>query len=424
MSNADPRIMLYSHDTYGLGHLRRSLSIASQLSKDFPTASQLLVSGSAISGAFGMPDRFDVIKLPSLTKRKNGGYKARSLPLSISQVIHWREQMILQAALSFQPDLLLVDKTPAGVQEELLPTLQYLKSWRPETRLVLGMRDVEDGPEATQAEWEAGNVRRLHENIYDCILLYGQREIFDPVVEYDMSDSARRKLIPVGYLGRVAPVKSRDAVRHELGTGNRSLIVVTVGGGGDGFGLLDTVIEALQMKSGALSEAHVVMVTGPLMARGKRELIRSAVQFDRLTLLEFTPDLISYMAAADLVVGMGGYNTVREALSLQTRLLVVPRIHPRIEQLLRAQRLAERGMLRFLIPDELSPQRLAEEVELSLSTPIPAMSLDFDGLERVSQVIANLLAGNFPANWDFDLQAKFPAPKTLESVLLRETRSL
>ena len=413
MSVAQPRIMLYSHDTYGLGHLRRTLSIATQFAQDFPTASQLIVTGSTVAGAFDVPNHSDIIKLPSLSKRRDGRYKARSLPLSLSQTIHWRQQMILQATIAFQPDLLLVDKSAAGVQDELLPTLRHLKTWCPETRLVLGMRDIEDSPNATKAEWDAGGIRHLHDEIYDCILLYGQREIFDPVVEYEMSVSAHGKLVSVGYLGRVEPALSEESIRNELKIGDRPLIVIAAGGGGDGFDLLKTYMDALKAENNVLSGAHTVMVTGPLMAKRKRALLRNQAQFENLTLLEFTPHLVSYMAAADLVVSMGGYNTVREALSLRTRLLVVPRTRPRVEQLIRAERLAGRDVLRFLIPDELTPQRLADEIQKSLSMPCPSVDLDFGGLENVSQVIASLLMGNLPTGWGLALKHDLPIMESM-----------
>ena len=44
--SAKPRILLYSHDTYGLGHLRRSLTIANQLAVDVKKSHQLLITGS------------------------------------------------------------------------------------------------------------------------------------------------------------------------------------------------------------------------------------------------------------------------------------------------------------------------------------------------------------------------------------------
>ncbi|MBI4771704.1 MAG: glycosyl transferase family 28, partial [Chloroflexi bacterium] len=101
MPSFRPRIMLYSHDTYGLGHLRRTLAIAHQLASDLPHASQLLLTGSMVAGAFSLPPHLDLIKLPALSKHNDGRYKARALPLSLAQTVAWREQMILQAALSF-----------------------------------------------------------------------------------------------------------------------------------------------------------------------------------------------------------------------------------------------------------------------------------------------------------------------------------
>ena len=401
LSSPRPRVMLYSHDTYGLGHLRRSLTIAAQLSRDIPEASQLLITGSIVPGAFGLPEGVDMVKLPALTKHSDGRYASRILPLQLSEITAWRSQMIEQAALAFRPDLLLVDKSAAGVKRELVPTLRYLKSQSPQTRLVLGMRDIEDSPEATRAEWDADGVTELLEEVYDWILLYGERAVFDPVAEYNLPDKIQRKLIPVGYLGRAQPARSRLDVRRELGADQRALILVTVGGGGDGARLIEIYLQAL--RDGALDPSAVksVIVTGPLMAKGKRTDLRSAADIENVTLLEFTHELSSYMAAADLVVSMAGYNTVREALSLQKRLLLVPRTKPRVEQLIRARRLASRGLARFLIPDELSPQRLAQEIQSSLTLPPPTVDLDFNGVETASNIIANLLAGSTPAGWEF-----------------------
>jgi predicted glycosyltransferase len=265
-----------------------------------------------------------------------------------------------------------------------------LKTCQPETRLVLGMRDIEDDPEATRAEWEANGTRALHEEVYDCLLLYGERRVFDPVREYRMSPTAAAKLVPCGYLGGAQPVRSRQAVRRELDTGDRPLIVVTAGGGGDGFTLLQAYLEALASDS-TLCGVHSLVVTGPLMARRKRDLLRSAAYPDHLSFVEFTPDLVSYLAAADLVVSMAGYNTVCELLSLGVRALLVPRVRPRLEQRLRAERLAERGLARVLLPTDLTPKRLAAAIQATLASPPPRVRLDLNGLARVSVALAQFL---------------------------------
>jgi predicted glycosyltransferase len=305
--------------------------------------------------------------------------------------MNWREQMILQAAERFEPDLVLVDKVPGGVQRELLPTLRSIKTWYPKTRLVLGMRDIEDDPATTIAEWEASGARPLHDEIYDSILLYGLREIFDPVREYGMSEKSAAKLIECGYLGRNIHTRSPEAVRRELDAANRPLIVVTTGGGGDGFELIKTFLDARSSAS-HLRDAACLVVTGPLMPRGKRDLLRTATRADNLMFIEFTPDLLSYLAAADLVVSMAGYNTVCEILSLGARSLLIPRVRPRQEQQLRAERLAERGLAGVILPDDLTAESLAKAIESAMNLPAPHTLLDLGGLPRVSRAIANLLA--------------------------------
>jgi hypothetical protein len=102
--------------------------------------------------------------------------------------------MILQAVTNFQPDLVLVDKVAAGVQGELLPALRYLRAYSPQTRLVLGMRDIEDSPEITRREWAANGTPQL------------------------LSPDVRRN--PA--LWRAKPLRSRHRLRHAASGGRQA----------------------------------------------------------------------------------------------------------------------------------------------------------------------------------------------------------
>lgn len=385
-----PKILLYSHDTYGLGHLRRSLSIAGQIARDIPQAHQLLITGSMVAGAFDLPPRLDIIKLPALSKRSNGRYKARVLPQTLRQTIAWREQMILQAVANFQPDLVLVDKVANGVQGELLPALRYLRAYAPHTRLVLGMRDIEDSPEVTRREWAASNTPDLQAHLYDAILLYGEQTLFDPVTAYGMTPTAAAKIIPCGYLRRATRTRLAADVRRELGTGDQPLVVITVGGGGDGYNILKTYLEMLQQAPAPLS-AHSLLVTGPLMPQGKREALRRMAAELPVSFIEFTTDLDSYLAAADLMISMAGYNSVCELLSLNQRALLIPRGHTRAEQRIRATLLAERGQAHLLLPEELTPNNLRQAIAAALGAPRPTPAINLNGLENIGRAIKGLL---------------------------------
>lgn len=389
-----PRILLYSHDTYGLGHLRRNLLIAQKIAQDIPGSHQLLLTGSMVAGAFGLPPRLDMVKLPALSKRSSGQYKSRTLPLTLKQALTWREQIILQAVINFKPHLVLVDKVAAGVHGELLPALRHLKTWSPDTKLVLGMRDIEDEAEVTKREWLERGTHGLLNEVYDRILLYGQRDLFDPIYSYDMSLLAATKLKECGYLRRDIVARNSAVVRRELDLGGKPLVVVTVGGGGDGYEIVKTYLDMIS--ANPHPPYHSLIVTGPLMPRAKRKSLRRTAMDESVTLMEFTPDLTSYLKTADLIVSMAGYNTVCEILSLRKRALLIPRARVRAEQRIRATSLAERGLTRLLLPEELTPDRLASEIGAALKAPRPKETLNLDGLQRVSQLIAAMLSEEPP----------------------------
>src|SRR5688572_9871669 len=94
VSRRAPRILLYSHDTFGLGHIRRTLSIAWGLAAALPRASLLCLTGSPRAHAFPMPDCMDYLKLPAVTKDAKGRYVSRASNLSFRRVLAMRSEVI------------------------------------------------------------------------------------------------------------------------------------------------------------------------------------------------------------------------------------------------------------------------------------------------------------------------------------------
>ncbi|MCB1428388.1 MAG: hypothetical protein KDJ66_04570, partial [Nitratireductor sp.] len=68
------RILMYSHDTFGLGHLRRCRTIAHAIVERFKGVNVIIISGSQIAGAFDFRARVDFVKIPSVIKLYNGEY--------------------------------------------------------------------------------------------------------------------------------------------------------------------------------------------------------------------------------------------------------------------------------------------------------------------------------------------------------------
>jgi predicted glycosyltransferase len=346
------------------------------------------VTGSPLAHRFRFPPAADYIKLPSVRKVAAGRYESRYLGLSFAAVRDLRRDILLGAARHFRPRLLVVDNVPRGLKGELAPTLDYLQTT--DCRLVLGLRDVVDEPQWVRATWAEDESYEALDRVYDRILVYGEQEIYDLVAEYAFSREAAEKTRFVGYLGREPPRRPRDEIRAALGVGDAPLILAMAGGGEDGHELLSTVAAAIEISSDR-SSCEWLLLGGPLMPpHHRRELMMRAARVG-CGYVEFLDDVASYVDAADVVVAMGGYNSVCELLSLGKRALIVPRITPRREQAIRARALSGRGFLRMLEREQLEPERLLAEVDALLAASPDVPSLPMKGLPRAADALDELL---------------------------------
>jgi predicted glycosyltransferase len=384
-------VMFYSHDTYGLGHLRRTLTLARHLPANRPARSQLIVTGSPLAHRFTLPPRTDYIKLPSVLKMGVEQYEPRYLRVPFAEVRDLRREILLSAARHVRPRMLIVDNVPRGLKGELVPTLRFLKDQG--CLLVLGLRDVVDEADWVRRAWERDGSYELLDEVYDLILVYGRRDLYDITAEYGFSPRAEAKTRFVGYLGREPPARSAEEVRAELGVRSDRLVLVMAGGGGDGCRLLSAVVDAIRLR-GDRGRFECLLLGGPLMPPEDRlRVLALAASEASVRYIDFVDDVASYVAAADVVVSMGGYNSVCELLSAGKAAIVVPRTAPRREQLIRAEALSRRGLLRMIHPDLLSSERVLDEIERLFDWPAPnGAGLPLDGLSGAAVAIDELLA--------------------------------
>jgi len=386
------RTLLYCHDTYGLGHLRRTLSVATMLSASPLDGARLVVSGSPLGQRFPFPPGTDLVSLPAVVKVGAGRYEPRALPIGYPAIRAIRRELILAVARTFRPDLVLVDHAPGGLDGEILPALHDLRREAPGTRLVLGLRDVLDESSCVKAAWQRDGSHALLDELYDRVVVYGERDIYDVTKEYGFSNRAADKTRFVGYLGRSVSRLDREAVLARHGLDAQRLALVTMGGGGDGARLAQAVIGAIRTGR-APSDLAWLMVGGPLMPTGAWEgLVSAAAALPGVRLVRFLDDLPSHVRAADLVVSMGGYNTVCEILASGRPALIVPRTEPRQEQWIRAGLLEQRGLVRVLHPEGIGPQALLREIRaLAETDPRPLPDRMLDGLPRLEAELVQLM---------------------------------
>ena len=377
------RVLLYSHDSFGLGHLRRNLNIAEALTTANPEAVVLIVTGSPCATHFPMPPRVDVVKLPSVTKNAEGHYVPRSLGGALDFSIELRRALLMQLFESFSPNLLIVDHQLLGLRGELIPVLKEAK--RLGTRTILGIRDVIDSPEVVAREWGSKSARWALSEVYDRVCVYGTPRVFDTRVEYPVPPELSRRLEFTGYLSpkpaRVAP-RSLPNLRPE--------ILVTMGGGEDGEERVLTYLDAIEM-SPVFWDTTIVL--GPLMpSRAVRRIKRRARILGGITVHRFHADLPKLLSNSSVVVAMAGYNTSTEIMRSGKPAVFLPRTFPRAEQHIRAERLERIGAALCLA--NATATQLREAIESSLTTPLKIrVQLPLDGLVRLAVIAGELVTG-------------------------------
>lgn len=379
------RVVLYSHDTLGFGHLRRNLMLAQAL-KDLPDAPDvMLIAGTYEAGAFDIPEGIDMITLPAYAKSSAGKYTSRRLGIGLDELRTLRSKLIKSALKQFRPDLLIVDNVPLGAQGELEPALTWL-SQKTSARRVLGLRDVLDERLVVRRQWlQQRNFEAVNKYFTD-VWVYGDPTIFDPIAEYGLSDTIGAKVSYTGYLFR--PLMRPQA----RATDQAPYVLCTVGGGRDGMALCEAFART-PMPAGLRG----ILVTGTQIAPAEARRLQALVAANpAIELKRFTPDLVPLMAGAERIVAMGGYNTTCEAIALGKPTLIVPRIVPRREQIVRAERFAELGLIDVLRPDALSAPALAAWLGRPARSDRRAIALD--GLEQFQRLATGALGPHFGLN--------------------------
>ena len=392
------RVVFYSHDTVGLGHIRRNIALAAALVRANFLTDVLLLTGNPEAAALRRPANTDIVTLPTVAKDSSGDYCSRSLRLALNHVLDMRAAVIQAAVLSFRPDLLVVDKVPLGVGQELRATLNMLRDDpQRRTSVVLGLREILDDPVAAVRDWTRSQCTRVIEDYYDAIWVYGDRRVYDPVVEYGLPPQVAGKVSYTGYLaddrdaGLLVP--AADPLVPPPLPPEQPYLLCMVGGGQDGFELSHAFVRTA-LPTGYLG----VAICGPFMPSEERRQVHAAAAARAdMIVYDFVTPVEPFLAGATAVVSMAGYNSACEIVASGRRALLVPRTWPRLEQRIRATRLAELGLVDVLPADELAGERLAQWLSAAVTEPGTTASaaraeIDTGGLHRVPELATELIA--------------------------------
>ena len=358
---------MYSQDGMGLGHLRRSSSIAGEVLRRDPTCEILILADSPAASLTATAHGMDFIKLPTVVKMGSESWKESAwntflLAGDMKRTIRLRTKLILDAFEEFHPDAVLVDHMPVGALGELKPLLEIAVRRRRPPRLYLGLRDILDTPGTIRRAWsELGAYDYLC--AYEKVLVYGVRELHDSTAAYALASGAR-EIVYCHYVTRPAQAVNRGRVRSE------PYLLLTGGGGHDAFPVAKAFLGSISILSREL-QMDAVVVTGPTMSPMHRdELLKHAAP--SVEIYNCVDGADTWIRDAEAVVTLGGYNSLCEVLAAGKKAVVIPRSGPSAEQITRARLFAERGLLRTLDAAELSASLLsANLLELLADDSVP-----------------------------------------------------
>jgi len=392
-------ILMYSHDTYGLGHIRRTMAIAEQLRE--ANTNILILTGSPIAGRLTFPKYVDYVRVPGMIKKANDEYFPLTIRIDPLQAMEIRQSIIMATVKTFLPDLMIVDKEPQGLKKEVLPALEWIKDHLKQTKTILGLRDIMDDADTVKTDWHKKNIYSTIENLYSEVWVYGQKNIYNPIKEYEIPDTINEKVYFTGYIPRKVPQESvAEELRLQLNVmKNEYLVTVTTGGGGDGFHVLDSYLKMIErMKAQSiLPQFQSILITGPFLSSNDKSLIFERANNLGIQVHGFFSDMETLIAASDIVVCMGGYNTICEALSSNTMSLVIPRETPRKEQFIRAQAFNSKKLIEFIPWTQLNELNLEEKILYMLENKQPYLkamaNFEMTGIEKICDRISNFWNG-------------------------------
>jgi predicted glycosyltransferase len=376
------RVLFYVQHLLGVGHLKRAELLAQAMTS----------TGLEVIIALGGPPLAEVpfarTQIEPLPPASIAGEDFSTLLDASGRPVDeaWKSER--RAALfdlwrRTDPDVVLLELFPFGRRQfrfEIIPLLETVHASPRPPRVACSVRDVLVQAKRPEREAEAvATVRRY----FDQVLVHGDPELIPFERTFSRAAEIADRLAYTGYIA-----DDRDERPEQEGAGE---VLVSAGGGAVGGPLLRVALAARPLTQFATSPWR--LLTGPNLAEKEFRQLRD-IAGQNAVVERFRDDFPQRLRAAALSVSQAGYNTTMDILRAGVRAVVVPYETPgETEQRLRAELLAERGLLQVVPAGELSPERLAAAIAVFPPDPTAsAPRIALDGARRGAALIARLAA--------------------------------
>lgn len=380
------RVAIHVQHLLGIGHLRRAAALARALSAK--GADVLVLSG-------GVP-------VPGIDF---GGARLHQLPAAVTADVNFsglldadgrpvddawkarRRAALLETVAAFRPDILVIEMYPFGRRPfrfELTPLLDWAAAQARKPRIASSVRDIlVDKGKPGRAE-EIADIVRRH---FDLVLVHGDERLVPFGRTFPAAHLIADRLRYTGYMVEVPSMTKQDRAGENRIGGE---VLVSAGGGAVGASLLKAALEARKLSR--LRDRTWRIIAGRNLPEADYAALAAATRGDAGIILErHRSDFTQLLAKCHVSLSQAGYNTVMEILALETPAVVVPFADgAESEQTLRAQILAERGVLDCV--QEPDPAQLAAALDRRAGLGGAGLDLAFDGAERSAAFLLDEVA--------------------------------
>ena len=278
---------------------------------------------------------------------------------------------------------MIIELYPFGRRQlrfELEPLVAAARARRPRPWLLCSLRDILNPMSAAKADWAVAQVREA----CDLVLVHGDPSLAPLETSVPEAAAVADKLAYTGYLVEPAPTAEAPA-----GEGLDEVLVST-GGGAVGQALIEAALAARPL-SGVAERPWRILV-GRNLPQAAFERARAAAPAG-VIVERARADFRSLLARCRLSVSQAGYNTVLDVVMAGVPAVLVPfATEGEREQSLRADLLAERGYLRHLPAETLTPQSLAEAMAQARPPAPSGPALDLGGAQKTAKMLLERVA--------------------------------
>ena len=378
-----PRVMIYVQHLLGVGHLHRVSAIARAMARGgFETT---LVSGGMPDPTLHGLDGIRFLQLPP-ARAQDASFRVLLDENGVPVTDDWRAMRLKTLNAIFDdvaPAVLLTELFPFGrrpMRFELLPLLSRIRALKPRPLVFSSVRDIL--VDRSKPERDLDTIAWLQQ-FYDGALIHGDPTVIPFEQTFPLAERIKGQLRYTGYI-----VEQHNIPVTDAGTGE---VLVSAGGGAVGMPLFRAALAARPL-SAARGKPWRVLVSRHARADAGEALRQMAGA--GVIIEPARPDFPGMLRRCLLSISKAGYNTVMETLASRARAVVVPFSGgEETEQALRANLLAERGLLQMVRESDLSAERLASAIDAALSAPTAAAAgIDLSGTEEVVRLVRQALA--------------------------------